>query len=103
MGEAHQPDAFERGVMVDVGPGVGALVIYSRPELQGHEVEISPTGDDMNRTHTEFLRRTTAVGHLFAAVFSSLPEGDYRLWHETSTQQSEVRIVGGQVSEIDWR
>jgi hypothetical protein len=89
--------------MVDVGPGVGALIIYTREELKGHEIEVSPEGHDTNRVHSDVLRRITAGGELFAVVFGSLAEGDYRLWHESLTKRTEVRIVGGQVAEIDWR
>lgn len=89
--------------MVDVGPGFGALVIFARASLLGHEVEISPMGDNSNRMHTDFLRRRTSTGQHCAAVFGSLPEGEYRLWGTTSTPSSSVRIVGGQVAEIDWR
>ncbi len=103
MEEYHDPGSFEQGVMVDVGPGFGALVIYGRATLLGHEVEISPSGDDSNRMHTDFLRRRTAGGEHCAAVFGSLPEGEYRLWATTSTPPSNVRIVGGEVAEIDWR
>lgn len=89
--------------MVDVGPGVGALVVYAREDFEGHEIEISPKGDDTNRVHTDFLRRSTAAGQLCAAVFGSLPEGDYCLWHKAVTPPTDVRIVGGEIVEIDWR
>lgn len=88
--------------MVDVGPGVGALVIYTPEELAGQEIEISRNGDDTNRVHADFLRRATASGHVYAAVFASLPEGRYRLWQDQRTSPADVRIVGGEVVEIDW-
>jgi hypothetical protein len=103
MAEHHHSGALEQGVIVDVGPGVGALVIYTREELKGQEIEISPQGDDMNRVHTDVLRRRTVSGPLYAAVFGSLPEGEYCLWHKTVTSPTEVRIVGGEVAEVDWR
>jgi hypothetical protein len=101
--EHHQERSFEQGVMVDVGPGAGALVIYTNDDLLGEEIEISPMGDDANRTHTEVLLRTIAVGPLNAAVFGSLPEGGYQLWHRTLSEPAEVRIVSGEVTELDWR
>lgn len=103
MGEHHDEKDFEQGVMVDVGPGAGALVIYTREELRGQEIEISPESKDEQRVHTDVLRRTTAGGEVFAAVFGSLPEGEYRLWHDTLTSPVRVRIVGGEVTELDWR
>lgn len=103
MGEHHHEEDFEQGVMVDVGPGAGALVIYTPEALRGHEIEISPAGRDEHRSHTDVLRRRTADGFVYAAVFGSLPEGSYRLWHESLDVPAEVHITGGQVVELDWR
>jgi hypothetical protein len=103
MAERHHPGAFEQGVMVDVGLGFGALVVYAPEEMQGQEVEVSPKGEDTKRVHADFLRRRTALGRLCAAVFGSLPEGDYRLWHGTGRSPTEVQIVGGEIAEVDWR
>lgn len=89
--------------MVDVGPGAGALVIYTSEELRGQEIEISPAHNDVDRTHTDVLRRKTAAGYVDAAVFGSLPEGEYRLWHDSRPGPVDVRVVGNQVTELDWR
>ena len=99
----HQHGDLEQGVMVDVGPGAGALVIYTRDALRGHEIEISPKGRDEARTHTDVLRRRTAAGEVSAAVFGSLPEGDYRLWHDSLAGPLDVRISSNVVTELDWR
>jgi hypothetical protein len=53
--------------------------------------------------HTDVLQRKTAGGHAFAAVFGSLDEGGYRLWHPSRPEPIPVRIVGGEVAEMDWR
>lgn len=103
MAEHHHEGDLEQGVMVDVGPGAGALVIYTRDELRGQEIEISPTGKDGQRVHTDVLRRRVAGAYVCAAVFGSLAEGEYRLWHDSLATPGEVRIVGGQVTELDWR
>ena len=102
MTEHHDSAAFEQGVMVDVGGAAGALLVYASADLEGHEIEISPHGDDTNRTHTEVLRRATAAGHVYAAIFGSLPAGRYRLWHESSSLPTEVLIVGGEIAEVHW-
>jgi hypothetical protein len=103
MRESHNASDFEQGVMVDVGADAGALVIYTPDELAGTEIEISPLGRDDERTHTDVLRRRTADGYVSAAVFGSLPVGEYRLWHRSVTAPSEVRISSGVVAELDWR
>jgi len=101
--ERRRDEDFEQGVMVDVGPGAGALVIYTPDELGGQEIEISPVGSDGSRSHTDVLRRTTAAGHVYAAVFGSLEEGEYRLWHHSLPGPQKVRVAGNQVTELDWR
>jgi hypothetical protein len=78
-------------------------VIYAGDELRGQEIEISPKGTDAKRVHTDVLRRRTAAGYVCAAVFGSLAEGEYRLWHQSRPDPTSVRIVGGQVTEVDWR
>ncbi len=103
MTEQHREEDFEHGVMVDVGAGAGALVIYTGDELRGQEIEISPKGADAERTHTDVLRRRVAQGHVCAAVFGSLPEGEYQLWHPSLAGPAEVQIEDGRVTELDWR
>jgi hypothetical protein len=99
----HRESDFEAGVMVDVGEGAGALVIYTVEALRGEEIEISPTGDDDRRVHTDVLRRKTAAGYVYAAVFGSLAAGAYRLWHPSRPNGTEVHITSGLVLEVDWR
>jgi hypothetical protein len=101
--EHHHEADFEQGVMVDVGPGIGALVIYTGHELRGQEIEIGPAGDDAQQTHTDVLLRRTANGAVCAAVFGSLAEGEYRLWHPSRPGPETAQIVSGRVTEVDWR
>jgi hypothetical protein len=101
--EHHHEANFEQGVMVDVGPGAGALVIYTPDALRGQEIEISPKENDAQRTHTDVLRRKTAGGYVCAAVFGTLADGEYRLWHDSLHSLTEVRIESGRVTVLDWR
>ena len=89
--------------MLDIGPGAGALVIYTNDDLRGDEIEISPFGQDSKRVHTDVLRRTVGAGIVNAAVFGSLGEGEYRVWHRTLDEPVAVGIRGGEVTELDWR
>ena len=103
LGEHRHEADFESGVLVDVGPGAGALVIYTSDSLRGQEIEISPNGIDSSRVHTDVLRRKTAAGYVCAAVFGSLAAGEYQVWHDSLAGPLEVSIVGSQVTELDWR
>jgi hypothetical protein len=89
--------------MVDVGPGAGALVIYTPDSFRGQEIEISLAGKDDQRVHTDVLRRQVGGRYVCAAVFGSLTEGEYRLWHKSLSSPLDVQIAGGQVTELDWR
>jgi hypothetical protein len=103
LSEHHHEADFEQGVMVDVGPGVGALVIYTGEDLRGQEIEISSVSSDAKRVHTDVLQRKAGGRYVFAAVFGSLAEGEYELWNDSRPGPVAVRIVGGQVTEVDWR
>ena len=55
--------------MLDIGRDIGALVVYTRPELLGREIEVSPKDNAARRTHTEVLQRNTNGRVIYAAVF----------------------------------
>ena len=97
-------DGIPRGDLVlDIGDGVGALVIYTGRELRGVEVEITLMGDEGSRTHTVVQEHRAGDRTLFAGVFPALPAGDYRISTDDPKLPAVVTIVSGQVAEIDWR
>jgi hypothetical protein len=89
-------------VVLDIGEGLGALILHADAELHGVEVEISPAGADAERQHKEVLERSIDGRPAFTAVFDKLPEGRYTLWVADEARAREVPIVGGEVSELDW-
>jgi hypothetical protein len=97
------PQGDTEAVLLDIGEGVGALILYTRPELRGMEIEVSPIDLDSPRTHTEILERCINGQLVFAGVFPKLPAGRYRIWTDNPTLPAAVRIESGQVAEIDWR
>jgi len=90
-------------LVLDIGGHIGALVIHAGPDHVETEIEISPAGHGSERVHTYVLRRRPARGFMYAAVFGSLAEGEYQLWHESQPSPVTVEIEGGQVTELDWR
>jgi hypothetical protein len=91
-------------VVLDIGGEFGALVLYTPPDLHGREIEISPVGQNTQRTHTAVLERIVAGRSVFAAVYPRLPAGTFRLWFdEDPTRLNRVQIVAGRVAELDWR
>ena len=60
-------------VVLDLGAGIGALVLYTQAAMDGDEIEISRPGHA--RTHSRVRPRETSVGTRYAAVYPGLPAG----------------------------
>jgi hypothetical protein len=101
----HRADtARPQHVVLDIGEGVGALIVHTDPGLLGTEVEISPADDDWRRSHKEVLERTSADGgSAHVLVFDDLPEGLYTLWLDGYARSRGIAVRGGEVAELDWR
>jgi hypothetical protein len=98
----HHHDVAEvraQPVLLDLGDGVGALIVHTDPELLGVEVEISPAGDDLARQHKEVLRRSMGQTVATVLVYDNLEEGDYTLWLDDRAVAREVHVSDGRVSE----
>ena len=89
-------------VMLDLGPGTGALVLYTPADLAGREIEISPHTPDARRTHASVRERPGNHGTRYAAVYVGLAAGDYTIWQDHDTPASTVAVAGGQVTCHDW-
>jgi hypothetical protein len=102
----HHHDAHEvraQPVVLDLGDGIGALIVHTDPELLGVEVEISPSGDDGDRQHKEVLRRSVGRETATVLVYDNLPEGSYTLWLEGEPWARDVQVADGRVAELDRR
>jgi hypothetical protein len=95
----HEAPGALEGVAVDVGQGMGALVVYAPAELSGFEIELSPAGAADRRVHSVFHRRETGHGHVYAAVFPSLPAGSYELWGTGDEPSRTVVLRDGETTE----
>ncbi|WP_376795181.1 phospholipase [Thermogemmatispora sp.] len=89
-------------VVLEIGGEIGALILYTDPELRGKEIEVSPVQEPQKRTHTAVLERRLNGKQLFAAVFAALPAGLYTLWDLAGQPAGTVAIEGGRVNEINW-
>jgi hypothetical protein len=103
MHENYSDRPHPEYVVLDIGDGLGALIVYTDPELHGTEVEISPSGEDSNRSHKDVLERGEGDRVVFTAVFDRLPEGTYTLWTDDVARARDVAVSGGGVAELDWR
>ena len=100
----HLPGPSGPGtVVLELGPGVGALVLHTPPELDGREIEVSPAGGAAaGRTHSLVRPRTTGSGTQYAAVYPQLAAGTYTVWDDPVTPVATITIQGGQVTMARW-
>jgi hypothetical protein len=96
----HSTDARPEHVMLDLGPGVGALVLHTEANLHGVEIEISPAGRDGERSHKQVHERPVAGRPLYAAVFDRLPAGEYTLWLDDLPLRRDVAVAEEAVTDI---
>ncbi|AGZ42471.1 hypothetical protein [Actinoplanes friuliensis] len=89
-------------VVLNIGQGIGALVLYTPGSLHGHEIEVSPVEDAARRTHAAVRARYVRDGVLFSMVLDNLAEGRYVIWQDPVTPLAEVDIRSGMVTEHEW-
>jgi hypothetical protein len=89
-------------VVLEIGDGVGALIVHADHEMHGLEIEISPAGDDECRSHKDVLERDAGSQPAYTAVFDQLPAGTYTLWSEGVARVRGVNVAGGQIAELNW-
>ena len=90
-------------VVLDLGAGTGALILYTPAELDGAEIEISP--DDApgaRRTHSAVRQRHLPGATTYAAVYPGLPAGQYTIWRDEHRPAATATITGGQVTSCHW-
>jgi len=99
-----QPGSIGTGAPVlDIGGDIGALVLYTKEELEGLEIEVSLLTDPGRRTHTQIHQRTVNGRTFWAGVYAELQEGDYQVWWDDASCERAFTITGGAVTELDWR
>lgn len=87
-------------VLLDIGGDIGALTIVTRADREEREIEISPVGTDpAHRTHNVVHARHVGARTIYAAVFPSVPAGEYTVWRDESTPDGTVVVRGGKVCD----
>jgi hypothetical protein len=99
-------------VVLELGAGIGALVLYTPPGLDGEEIEISRDDEPgarsaapsagAARTHSRVRPRPVPGGTRYAAVYPGLPAGHYTIWRDEKTPAAAATIIGGKVSNCHW-
>jgi hypothetical protein len=94
--------AHPEAVVLDIGGSLGALVVHWDASQIDTPIEISRTGRDAERQHQHILERPMPEETFYAAVFSSIAEGSYTLWVAGECRAREVKVTGGEVTELHW-
>lgn len=89
-------------VVLNIGAGLGAVVIYTQGNLHGHEIEVSPVDDPTTRTHAAVRARYVHGGVCWSVVIDSLPAGRYVIWRDPVTPMAEIEVPSGAVAEFTW-
>jgi hypothetical protein len=88
-------------VVLELGPGAGALVLYTPADRDGAEIEISLTAAGVPRTHSMVRPRHVAGTTLHAAVYPDLPPGEYTIW-AGSAAVATAEVTAGAVTTAAW-
>ncbi|WP_240670545.1 phospholipase [Actinoplanes solisilvae] len=89
-------------VMLNIGAGIGALIINTPGRMHGREIEVSPVDDAATRTQAAVRARYVRGGVCFSVVLDSLPEGRYTVWDNPITPLGEIDVPGGGVAQFTW-
>jgi len=99
------PPSQSGSVVLDLGGDIGVLILDAPPKLKDREIEISRVdgGAEARRTHSMVRERITAAGTFYAAVYISVPAGDYIVWGDDVTPAGTVTVHGGDISHFNWQ
>jgi len=99
---AVAPSEPSRAVLLDVGENTGALILRSSASFEGREVEIHPVLHPERRTHVWILPRQGRESTVYAAVFPSLPAGDYAVIGPDGSVTAVVPVPANEVTSTNW-
>ncbi len=109
MHETPLGPSVSGSVVLELGPGIGALILYTPPELDGAEIEISPAcregsegGEPARRTHSQVRPRHTASDTFYAAVYPGLAAGEYVIWRTADAKAMTITVDEAQVTTARW-
>ncbi len=77
-------------------------MLKASAEREGLEVEIHPASDPLQRRHVWVLPRAGRDGTVYAAVFPSLPAGDYVVLEPDGSVAATVAIAPNYVTNASW-
>jgi hypothetical protein len=100
MTETIPPPSGAGTVVLNLGPGTGALILHTPAAMDGQEIEISLDG--ARRTHSQVRERRGGSSVRYAAVYPDLPAGSYTIWRDAATPATTITVTGGSVTSCHW-
>jgi hypothetical protein len=105
-GPMHEPEYGATGagvVLLELGAGIGALILHVPVEMNGAEIDISRAGlPGAPRTHAQVRERPASGGVSYSALYPGLPAGAYTVWRDKVTAAATVAVAGGQIASCAW-
>ena len=111
----HERDQHAAGpsapgsVVLDIGPGTGALVLFTPATMLGAEIDISQEGQAAPRTHSQVRQRVSGgqpggseSDVSYAAVYPRLAAGRYAVWRDADTRAGTITVADAQVTTWHW-
>jgi hypothetical protein len=90
-------------VVLELGPGAGALVLHTPAHMNGAEIDVSMIGTNGDhRTHSMVRPRHVSGGTQYAAVYPGLPPGEYAIWRDDGTPAVTVTVAEGIATIASW-
>jgi hypothetical protein len=87
-------------LVLDIGDGIGALILYAPEDALDAEIDVSRHGDGY-RTHTIIRRRQAGGRTVSAGVYPSLGEGVYDVWSLGGAVMGTVVVQSGHVAALE--
>jgi hypothetical protein len=87
-------------VVLELGVGLGALVLYTEAELDGDEIDLFRRGEDRPFVHSAVRARDLVGGTVHAAVYPDVPAGEYVIAAHGAVGPLPVSVPGGLVTEV---
>ena len=87
-------------MVLDIGDGVGALIVHLPAALIGQELHLRPDPADPTTIHTGIWERSTNGRTMVVAVFAELAAGTYTLLDPDGRADRTVIVDAGAVHEI---
>ena len=97
----HHAAPSGRGVVLDIGGDIGAVVVLLGNQRVGPELDIRPVGDAAATFHTGVHPREVGGAMRRVAVFPEVRTGAYELLDERGAPFAVVDALGGEARTYD--